>query len=66
MGSEAESPVIPHPCNCLRQIKPRRRVIAQPDKTGKVSAERLRATIQRFGLMLDVDRLVREVGELCF
>lgn len=31
------------------------------DRTGRVSAERLRATMQRFGLSLDtVDRLFRE------
>lgn len=32
-----------------------------PDKSGKVSTEKLRATIQEFELLLDVDRLIKEV-----
>ncbi|GBF97533.1 hypothetical protein Rsub_10456 [Raphidocelis subcapitata] len=32
-----------------------------PDKSGNVSTDKLRATIKEFGLTLDVDRLIREV-----
>ena len=32
----------------------------QPDKTGEISCDKLRATIKEFGLTIDIDRLIRE------
>ena len=31
-----------------------------PDKTGEISCDKLRATIKEFGLTIDIDRLIRE------
>lgn len=52
-----------HPCCALAHAQPQR-PLQQPDRTGRVSTDKLRATIREFELLIDVDRLIKEVSML--